>query len=424
MKVVDRLLILAVALTAASKPAAAQTIPLCPGLTIVTAVSQANGDYESIKTIESVAPAEGQFKYSSEAPPGLLDPDMVRTTVRRRMLGADLQSAHAYQQVFLDKSDETIPGTTSLGASAAMLRELKTKGETEFQISNAYGELTLSADRSKFPSYYNYLQQVKLKRVGTAPVTVRVLVNDRLVELPTIRGDGESVGDKVQFLFLDDERNPLALSFRLGIDGIKPLIPVQRQLCEKLRSIPNAPIKSAPGMRCDMPNGGDRDVLRVIKITYRCAAPAGLPAGGAGAGAGGLAGGDAGVVGGLGAGAIEQALANSGKVDVYSIYFSFNSDVIREESEPALRDIADVLRRHPAWRLALNGHTDAIGGDQANLDLSKRRSAAVKDALVKRYAIDPNRLATSGVGKTQPKDTNDTLEGRSHNRRVELVKVG
>jgi OOP family OmpA-OmpF porin len=129
------------------------------------------------------------------------------------------------------------------------------------------------------------------------------------------------------------------------------------------------------------------------------------------------------LVPGSGANALEQALATTGKVDVYSVYFSFNSDVIRDESEPTIKEIADVLKRHPDWRLAVNGHTDSIGGDQFNLDLSKRRSASVKDALVKRLAIGSNRLATSGFGKSQPKDTNDTLEGRARNRRVELVRL-
>jgi len=407
-----------------SGPIAAQMIPLCPGLTIVTAVNQSSGDYESIKTIESVGPTEMRFTYSSESPPGLLSPgDLVKTTVHRKVLTRDLDAAHAYQQIFLEKSDETIPGTTSLGASAAMLRELKTKGQTEFQISNAYGGLELSADRSKSPNYYAYQQMTKIARVGSAPVNVKVLINDRTAELPAIRAAGESVGDKVEFLFLDDERNPLALAFRIGIGGIKPLTPDQVSFCETLRKV-KAPVQSGYGLRCDLPNGGDRDTLRVIKITYRCAAP-GIPTGGgAGTGTGQLQGGTGNGASSGSANALEQALGSTGKADVYSIYFSFNSDVIRGESEPTLKDIAEVMKRHPAWRLAVNGHTDNIGGDQSNLDLSKRRSAAVKDALVKRYAIDPNRLATSGLGKAQPKDTNDTLEGRSHNRRVELVKVG
>src|SRR5947207_11068054 len=111
------------------------------------------------------------------------------------------------------------------------------------------------------------------------------------------------------------------------------------------------------------------------------------------------------------------------QADVYSIYFSFNSDTIREESEPTLKEIAEVLRRHRDWKLRIAGHTDGIGGDEQNLDLSKRRAAAVQGALVKRYGIAEVRLSTTGFGKSQPKDTNDTLEGRAHNRRVELMKI-
>jgi outer membrane protein OmpA-like peptidoglycan-associated protein len=164
---------------------------------------------------------------------------------------------------------------------------------------------------------------------------------------------------------------------------------------------------------------GDRDMLQVVKISSRCTGTAQSDAG-AGGGAGGSAG-----TGDLPAGsdALERELSDTGRADVYDIYFSFNKDTIRPESEPTLKAIAAVLKKHPAWRLSIQGHTDNIAGDAYNLDLSKRRAASVKDALVKRYAIAVPRLATNGFGKTRPKDTNDTLEGRARNRRVELVKL-
>jgi OOP family OmpA-OmpF porin len=95
---------------------------------------------------------------------------------------------------------------------------------------------------------------------------------------------------------------------------------------------------------------------------------------------------------------------------------------LRDESTPTLKEIADILTRHPDWRLDVNGHTDGIGTDQYNLDLSKRRAAAVVKALVTGYHIDAGRLKSAGFGKSQPKDTNDTLEGRARNRRVELMR--
>ena len=397
----------------------APTIPLCSGLTIVTAVNQIDGDYESIKTIDVVGPKEVRMKYSAETKGGMLDTEpLKKVNVNRTMLSRDLVSAKIYEQTFLEKSEQTIPGATSIGVSAEILRALKSRGVADLSISNAYTGLELTADRNKFPNYYSYLQAGTIRRTGAANLSV--LVNDKLVELPAIRAEGDFVGDKAEFFFLDDERNPLTLAFRLGIGGIKPLDAEWLKLCDSMRKsgVSLASVPSAT--RCEHPNGGDRDTLRVIKITYRCAAPPALTAGASGAGAGRLP------TGGADAGArvLEQALsAPAGKVDVYSIYFSFNSDSIREESAPTLKEIADILRRHSDWNLRIGGHTDGIGGDQYNLDLSKRRAAAVKDALSTRYGIQPARLTTAGFGKSQPKDTNDTLEGRARNRRVELARM-
>jgi len=410
-----------VAGAAVAADTAAPRIPLCPGLTVVTAVEQQAGDYESIKTIESVEPGEVRMKYSAEMPnTDLLDPGppVKKVNLHRVMLRADLESGAIYQQNFLEKSAETIPGATSIGTSAAILRALKTKGEAQVSISNSYPGLELSADRSKFPNYYSYLQAGTLKRVNGGPARLPVLVNDQLVELPVIQAQGDFVGDKAEFFFLDDERNPLTLAFRLGIGAIKPLSPEQLAFCKTLGKSGRPFAGNIGGGRCDKPAGADRDTLRVVKITCRCAGPVEGPAAG-NSGGGGLPGGGAGAAG---AGAIERALADTGKADVYSIYFSFNSDAIREESEPTLKEIAEVLRRHGEWKLRVGGHTDGVGGDQYNLELSRRRAAAVKDALVKRYAIDAGRLAAAGFGKSQPKDTNDTLEGRARNRRVELVR--
>ena len=119
---------------------------------------------------------------------------------------------------------------------------------------------------------------------------------------------------------------------------------------------------------------------------------------------------------------IEEDLAKEGRSIIYGIYFDFASDRIKEESEPVLSEIAQVLRTNPTWNLNVEGHTDSIGGDTYNLDLSRRRSASVKQALTTRYKIDLNRLQTSGYGASRPKDRNDTMEGRARNRRVELVK--
>jgi outer membrane protein OmpA-like peptidoglycan-associated protein len=119
---------------------------------------------------------------------------------------------------------------------------------------------------------------------------------------------------------------------------------------------------------------------------------------------------------------IEEHLATDKKVDVYGIYFDFASDSLRKESEPVLREIATALNSHPDWKLTITGHTDSIGGLASNLELSRKRSARVRRALVEQFHVDDTRLTTSGYGAGQPKDVNTTVEGRARNRRVELVR--
>ena len=124
-----------------------------------------------------------------------------------------------------------------------------------------------------------------------------------------------------------------------------------------------------------------------------------------------------------GRGALEDALIENNTVDVYGIYFDFNSDGIRPESEPVLQEIGSVMKRHPEWRLSIAGHTDNVGGNgEYNLQLSRRRSEAVRTTLIERFGIAADRLTSSGMGAGAPKDTNDTAEGRARNRRVELVR--
>ena len=119
---------------------------------------------------------------------------------------------------------------------------------------------------------------------------------------------------------------------------------------------------------------------------------------------------------------IERELTDRNSAEIYGIYFGFGSAVIRPESEGVLGEIADVLARNPEWKLRIDGHTDAPGSDAANLDLSKRRSEAVREALITRYRIAADRLSAAGRGESSPKATNETPEGRAQNRRVELTR--
>ena len=119
-----------------------------------------------------------------------------------------------------------------------------------------------------------------------------------------------------------------------------------------------------------------------------------------------------------------DTLEAEGRVSTQGIYFATNSDRIRPESTPTLKEIGDMLKAHPNLRLSIEGHTDAAGEDAYNQQLSERRAAAVKAYLVQSYGVDANRLETTGHGESKPVGDNATPEGRQQNRRVELVKLG
>jgi outer membrane protein OmpA-like peptidoglycan-associated protein len=119
---------------------------------------------------------------------------------------------------------------------------------------------------------------------------------------------------------------------------------------------------------------------------------------------------------------LADELEKTGRAKVYDLYFDFRSDQLRPESDKVLKEIAQVMRDHPDWKLSVEGNTDNIGGDAYNLDLSKRRAASVKAALVSQYDVAGDRLSSTGFGRSHPVDTNDTIEGRARNRRVELAR--
>ncbi len=117
-----------------------------------------------------------------------------------------------------------------------------------------------------------------------------------------------------------------------------------------------------------------------------------------------------------------RRIAEQGSVALYGIYFDTDSANIRAESKATLEQIARLLRNDPDLRLLVVGHTDSRGGFDYNIDLSRRRAAAVIDALVEDHGIERARLRPWGVGFAAPAATNATEAGRAKNRRVELVQ--
>jgi len=373
-------------------------VPLREGLTIVRTFRSPKGeDYESITRVTQLAASTVKLTFSTDEAPfgegnpaaalmgdcaansGQGKPRKTRTVVRT-VQRQDLETAHEYRQGFYlcGSGEESYPGSTAVGVSAAVLRELSAKGQTPLKVAvanpaAAFGSLVkgLLGGASKAVDDASILSGV-LTRVERGTLPFKVLVNDEEVELPAVHAQ-ERFGDEVmEFWILNDPANPLIL-------------------------------------RVSATNGSQ--FLQVIKLSYPSSAVASSASGASSRPT------DAATS------RIERDLAERGRTTVYGIYFDFASDHLKPESNLVLAEIAHVLQKNPGWSLAVDGHTDNVGGDPYNLDLSKRRATAVKQALMTQYRIDGRRLQTNGYGASRPKDTNETVEGRSRNRRVELVKT-
>jgi len=120
--------------------------------------------------------------------------------------------------------------------------------------------------------------------------------------------------------------------------------------------------------------------------------------------------------------AMSDAIAKSGKLDVYGITFATGQAAITAASDAVLNDVVAVLTANADWKLRIEGHTDNVGDQAANLKLSNARAGAVAAWLVGK-GIDAARLSTAGLGDTQPVGENASDDGRARNRRVVLVKV-
>jgi outer membrane protein OmpA-like peptidoglycan-associated protein len=117
-----------------------------------------------------------------------------------------------------------------------------------------------------------------------------------------------------------------------------------------------------------------------------------------------------------------RGLGDAGKVALYGINFDTDKDTLRADSEPTMKEIAKLLTANRTLNIRVVGHTDNQGKPDYNLDLSRRRAAAVVRELTTKYGIAAARLDSFGCGLYAPVASNDSEDGRAKNRRVELVK--
>jgi outer membrane protein OmpA-like peptidoglycan-associated protein len=102
------------------------------------------------------------------------------------------------------------------------------------------------------------------------------------------------------------------------------------------------------------------------------------------------------------------------------LLFDFDSDVLRSEARTNLRSLASSLDKYPGTDLLIVGHTDSVGTDSYNQDLSERRSSAARSFLISE-GVSSTRVVARGLGETEPVASNDTDSGRQQNRRVEVA---
>jgi OmpA-OmpF porin, OOP family len=119
---------------------------------------------------------------------------------------------------------------------------------------------------------------------------------------------------------------------------------------------------------------------------------------------------------------MSKSLATAGRIALYGVYFDTDKAELRADSKPTLQEIAKLLKSQPQLRVHVVGHTDNQGAADHNLDLSRRRAVSVVQELTGKFAVAANQLDSFGAGWYSPVATNDSEEGRSKNRRVELVK--
>jgi outer membrane protein OmpA-like peptidoglycan-associated protein len=110
-------------------------------------------------------------------------------------------------------------------------------------------------------------------------------------------------------------------------------------------------------------------------------------------------------------------------VNMSDVLFDTGRFTLRPAAREKLAKVAGIVSGHPGLKLDVEGHTDSVGGDDYNQQLSEHRGESVRDYLTQQ-GMAPASVTSKGFGKTQPVASNDTPQGRQQNRRVELVISG
>ncbi len=116
----------------------------------------------------------------------------------------------------------------------------------------------------------------------------------------------------------------------------------------------------------------------------------------------------------------KPAPTKSEPIILKNVFFATGSADLRPESVDELTRLKRMLEKNPTIRIQINGHTDDVGNDNSNLQLSTNRAKAVQNFLIEN-GIESSRLSAKGFGETKPIDSNETEQGKQNNRRTEFL---
>ncbi|PTX57795.1 OOP family OmpA-OmpF porin [Litoreibacter ponti] len=120
-------------------------------------------------------------------------------------------------------------------------------------------------------------------------------------------------------------------------------------------------------------------------------------------------------------GSVVETLLQTGSAVLDDLRFETGSSSLGDGKFLSLIDLAEYLKANPEIRIALVGHTDAEGSLQGNINLSRRRAQSVAERLVSEFGIPSGQVEADGVGYLAPRAPNLTEDGRTLNRRVEVI---
>ena len=360
-----RWLAFACALLAGSAQAAeTPRVPLVVGMAFSSASAWSWGDEERIVTLSALDEANASFSVEFRDPQA--SGDKSHTWVRR-VRRQDLLDSRRLNSLFQEGDAELFPASTFMQLSAAALNDLKTKGETAMVL----GTIT--------DSDYEGIRKAN-DLAAKANFMFPTIVSGRKYFRGTLKRVGSGTVPVTVLINGKPQTLPaIATAGRFTVGG--DVIDAEYWWLDDPQNALQLRNKRGQLIRIDYPQPEPEKTL-------------------------------------------EQSLSSGDcRANLPGVYFDTGSATLLAASDTALKTVATILKANPAWVLTVEGHTDNVGKAAYNLDLSKRRAAAVQAALQAKHGIAAKQLSAAGFGSERAVQSNETLEGRAANRRVELVRA-